>query len=134
MTAFQWYADLVQKNKCMPAQQINETQMLNAFLTGKVGSIFCYPSIVANIAKAPFKSASTVIPAGPVGSKSNLGCAHIGVFAKGKNKDGGWDFAKFIGLDPDEHGLLECELRPVATPPVSAGDEPPGRNTRPRRR
>ena len=101
VAAFQWYADLVQKNKCMPPQQINETQMLNAYLTGKVGSITCYPSLVANIAKAPFKSLSALVPAGPAGRKNNLGFATIGVFAKGKNWEGGLDFAKFIGLDPE---------------------------------
>ncbi|MCL4464674.1 MAG: extracellular solute-binding protein, partial [Chloroflexi bacterium] len=101
IAAFQWYLDLVQKYKCMPQQQVNETQMLNAYLTGKVGSICAYPSLVANIAKAPFKSVSTLVPGGPAGRKINFGFATIGVFAKAKNKEGGWEFAKFIGLDPE---------------------------------
>ncbi|MCL4464675.1 MAG: extracellular solute-binding protein [Chloroflexi bacterium] len=121
VAAFQWYGDLVQKNKCMPQQQVNETQMLNAFLTGKVGSIFCYPAIVANIAKANFKSASTTIPAGPAGSKANLGFATIGVFAKAKNKEGGWAFAKFIGLDPDNMAFWNASFGQLP-PRLSARD------------
>ncbi|MHB1134625.1 MAG: ABC transporter substrate-binding protein [Chloroflexota bacterium] len=121
VAAFQWYLDLVQKNKCMPQQQVNETQMLNAYLTGKVGSICCYPSLVANIAKAPFKSESTRAPAGPAGRHINMGFATIGVFAKGKNVEGGWDFAKFIGLDPENLAFWNISFGQL--PPRLSGRE-----------
>lgn len=102
VAALQWYIDLVQKNKGMPVQQVNETQLWNAFMTGKVGSIGTYPSGVARIAGAPIESRSALYPKGHVDAPHiNLGFATIGVFAKGKNPEAGWEFAKFIGLDPD---------------------------------
>ncbi|MHB1416321.1 MAG: extracellular solute-binding protein, partial [Chloroflexota bacterium] len=119
VAAFQWYIDLVQKNKGMPVQQVNETQLWNAFLTGKVGSIGTYPSGVANIAKAPFKSISALYPKGPVDAPHiNLGFATIGVFAKGKNPEAGWEFAKFIGLDPDNLAFWNAAFGQL--PPTTA--------------
>ena len=116
IAAYQWYLDLVQKYKGMPAQKVNETQMLNAYLTGKVGSICCYPSLLANVSKASFESRSAVAPAGPAGRKINLGFATIGVFAKGKNVQGGWDFAKFIGLDPENMAFWNISFGQPAAP------------------
>ncbi len=96
--ALQWYKNLVDK-KGLPAKQMNETQVLNDFLTGAVGSFSTYPATVARVSKAPFNTASAPLPAGPKGSKSPLGFGSIMVLKNAKNRDGGWEFAKFIGLD-----------------------------------
>jgi ABC-type glycerol-3-phosphate transport system substrate-binding protein len=96
--ALQWYKDLIDK-KGMPVKQVNETQVLNDFLTGTVGSMFGYPALVARVAKADFKAATAQIPEGPQGRHSPLGFGSIMVLKNGKNRDAGWAFASFIGLD-----------------------------------
>jgi len=101
VAALQWYHDLVQKNKAMPVKQVTETIMLNDFLTGKVGSMFAFPAIVARVAKAKFKVGAARRPAGPKGQTVPVGFGTIMVYAKGKNKEAGWEFARFIGLDPE---------------------------------
>ena len=83
----------------MPVKQVNETQMLTDYLTGTVGSMAVFPAVVARVAGAGFKSASAKLPAGPKGQVSPLGFGTVMVLDKGKNKEAGWEFAKFIGLD-----------------------------------
>ncbi|MFN8526512.1 MAG: ABC transporter substrate-binding protein [Chloroflexota bacterium] len=97
--ALQWYKDLVDK-KGVPAKQINETQMLTDYLTGSVGSMAAFPALLARVSEAPFKSGSAPFPAGPKGSIAPLGCGTIMVMAKSKNPTAGWEFARFIGLEP----------------------------------
>jgi len=101
VAALQWYYDLVQKHKVMPVKQVTETINLNDFLTGKVGSIFAFPSVVARVAKAKFRAGAARRPAGPRGQVVPVGFGTIMVYAKGKNKEAGWEFAKFIGLNPE---------------------------------
>jgi len=101
VAALQWYHDLVQKHKAMPVKQVTEAIMLNDFLTGKVGSIFTTPALLARVAKARFLAGAARLPAGPKGQTAPIGFGTIMVFAKGKNKEAGWEFAKFIGLDPE---------------------------------
>ena len=101
VAALQWYFDLVQKHKAMPVKQVTEAIMLNDFLTGKVGSMFAYPAIVARVSKAKFRSGAAKRPAGPKGQTVPVGFGTIQVYAKGKNKEAGWEFAKFIGLNPE---------------------------------
>ena len=98
VAALQWYKDLIDR-KAMPVKQVNETQMLTDYLTGTVGSMAVFPAVVARVAGAGFKSASAKLPAGPKGQVSPLGFGTIMVLDKGKNKEAGWEFAKFIGLD-----------------------------------
>jgi multiple sugar transport system substrate-binding protein len=96
--ALQWYKSLVDK-KGLAAKQMNETQVLNDFLTGNVGSFSTFPATVARVTQAPFKTASAPLPAGPKGSKSPLGFGSIMVLKNAKNREGGWAFASFIGLE-----------------------------------
>jgi multiple sugar transport system substrate-binding protein len=102
VAALQWYKDLVDK-KGLPAKQLNETQALNDYLTGNVGGFMSFPATVARVAQASFKSATVAFPAGPKGSISPAGSGTIMVMEKAKNKQAGWEFAKFIGLNA-EHG------------------------------
>jgi len=101
VAALQWYYDLVQRHKAMPVKHVNTTIMLNDFLTGKVGSMFTTPALLARVAKAKFRPGAAALPAGPKGRTAPIGFGTIMVFAKGKNKEAGWEFAKFIGLDPE---------------------------------
>jgi ABC-type glycerol-3-phosphate transport system substrate-binding protein len=102
--ALQWYKDLVDK-KGMPVKQVNETQMLNDYLTGTVGSFTTYPATIARVTQSSFKSAAAPLPAGPKGRKSPLGFGTIMVLKNGKNREAGWEFARFIGLDPANSSL-----------------------------
>jgi ABC-type glycerol-3-phosphate transport system substrate-binding protein len=97
-TALQWYKDLIAK-KGTPVKKIDEVQMLNDYLTGSVGSMVVYPAVVARVAGANFKSASARYPTGPKGQQTQLGFGTIMVLDKAKNRDAGWEFAKFIGLE-----------------------------------
>jgi ABC-type glycerol-3-phosphate transport system substrate-binding protein len=97
-TALQWYKDVVAK-KGTPVKKIDEIAMLNDYLTGAVGSMFVYPAVVARVAGASFKSASARYPAGPKGQMTQLGFGTIMVMDKAKNRDAGWEFARFIGLE-----------------------------------
>jgi sn-glycerol 3-phosphate transport system substrate-binding protein len=101
IATLQWYFDLIQKNQAMPVKQVTETVMLNDFLTGKVGSIFAFPSVLSRVAKADFAAGSAVRPAGPKGSTVPIGFGTIMVFANSANWEAGWEFAKFIGLTPE---------------------------------
>ncbi|MHB1132796.1 MAG: extracellular solute-binding protein [Chloroflexota bacterium] len=105
VAALQFVADLLQKVKGMPVKQINEQTMTADFLTGKVGSIFVFPSQVQTISGAKFKSVSHPLPAGPKGSLSPIGFGTILIPAKAKNKDAAWEFAKFIGLSAENSAL-----------------------------
>jgi multiple sugar transport system substrate-binding protein len=98
VAALTWYTRLVQA-KGMPVKQLGGPQVLNDFLTGNVGGILSFPGNVARIAASGFKTASTAPPKGPKPSQPQLGTGTIMVFDKAKNKEGGWEFAKFIGLD-----------------------------------
>ncbi len=98
LAALQWYKDLIER-KGMPVKQVNETQMLQDYLTGAVGSMAVFPAVVARVAGANFSSASVKVPAGPKGSVAPLGFGTIMVLDKGKNKEAGWEFARFIGLE-----------------------------------
>ncbi|MCC6175619.1 MAG: ABC transporter substrate-binding protein [Chloroflexi bacterium] len=98
VAALQWYKDLIDR-KGMPVKQVNETQMLNDYLTGNVGSMNAFPALVARVAGATFKSGSARFPAGPKSQTGPIGFGTILVLDKGKNRDAGWEFAKFIGLD-----------------------------------
>jgi sn-glycerol 3-phosphate transport system substrate-binding protein len=101
VATLQWFYDLIQKNQAMPVKQVTETIMINDFLTGKVGSIFAYPSVVARVAKADFNAGSARRPAGPHGSTVPIGFGTIMVFANSANWEAGWEFARFIGLTPE---------------------------------
>jgi sn-glycerol 3-phosphate transport system substrate-binding protein len=101
VAALQWYYDLVQKHKGMPVKQVTETIMINDFLTGKIGSAFAFSAVVARAAKAKFRVGAARRPAGPKGQTVPVGFGTIQVYAKGKNKEAGWEFAKFIGLNPE---------------------------------
>jgi sn-glycerol 3-phosphate transport system substrate-binding protein len=101
VATLQWYYDLVQKHKAMPVKQVTETINLNDFLTGKVGSIFAFASVLARAAKAKFRVGAVKRPAGPKGQTVPIGFGTIMVYANAKNKEAGWEFAKFIGLNPE---------------------------------
>jgi len=98
LAALQWYKAMFDK-KSMPVKQVNEIQMLTDFLTGNVGSMGVYPAVVARVAGAGFKSASTKMPAGPKGQVQPIGFGTIMVMDKAKNREAGWAFARFIGLE-----------------------------------
>ena len=98
VAALEWYKALIDR-KGMPVKQVNETQMLTDYLTGAVGSMAVYPAVVARVAGASFKSASAKLPAGPRGGLAPLGFGTIMVLDKAKNKEAGWEFARFIGLE-----------------------------------
>lgn len=106
VAALQWYHDLVYKHKIMPVKKIDELTSLNDFLTGKLGSFCAFPSVVGSIStKATFNAASSFIPAGPKGRKIPIGFGSIAVLANAKNKDAGWEFAKFVGLVAENDAL-----------------------------
>ena len=98
VAALQWYKDLIDR-KAMPVKQVSETQMLTDYLTGAVGSMAVYPAVVARVAGATFKSGSVKLPAGPKGGVAPLGFGTIMVLDKARNKEAGWEFARFIGLE-----------------------------------
>lgn len=98
VAALQWYKDLIDR-KGMPVKQVNEIQMLQDYLTGNVGSMGVFPAVVARVAGATFKSGSAKLPAGPKGQVAPLGFGTIMVMDKGKNREAGWAFAQFIGLE-----------------------------------
>jgi multiple sugar transport system substrate-binding protein len=97
LAALQWYKALFDR-KGMPVKQVNEIQMLTDYLTGNVGSMGVYPAVVARVAGAGFRSASARLPAGPKGQIQPIGFGTIMVMDKAKNRDAGWAFASFIGL------------------------------------
>jgi ABC-type glycerol-3-phosphate transport system substrate-binding protein len=96
--ALGWYKQLIER-KGMPVKQVNEIQMLNDYLTGNVGSMGVFPAVVARVAGANFKSGSAKLPSGPKGQVAPLGFGTIMVLDKGKNREAGWAFARFIGLE-----------------------------------
>lgn len=98
VAALQWYKALFDR-KAMPIKQVNEIQMLQDYLTGNVGSIGVYPAVVARVSEAGFKSASARLPAGPKGQTAAIGFGTIMVMDKAKNREAGWAFARFIGLE-----------------------------------
>ncbi|MCC6175620.1 MAG: ABC transporter substrate-binding protein [Chloroflexi bacterium] len=122
VAALQWYKDLVDR-KGMPVKQINEAQMLNDYLTGNVGSMNAYPALVARVAGADFKSGSATLPAGPKSQKAPIGFGSIMVLDKGKNRDAGWEFAKFIGLDAS-NDVFWCIGFGQLPPRLSFRDDP----------
>ena len=101
VAALQWYHDLIQKRKAMPVKQVTETIMINDFLTGKVGSIFAFPSVLARVANANFRAGSARRPVGPKSATVPVGFGTIMVFANSPSWEAGWEFAKFIGLNPE---------------------------------
>jgi len=98
VAALQWYKAMLDR-KAMPVKQVNEIQMLQDFLTGNVGSIGVYPAVIARVSEAGFKSASARLPAGPKGQTAAIGFGTIMVMDKAKNREAGWAFARFIGLE-----------------------------------
>ncbi|MFN8523278.1 MAG: ABC transporter substrate-binding protein [Chloroflexota bacterium] len=98
VAALGFYKALVDK-KGLPQKALTGPQVLNDFLTGNVGGMFSYPGNLARAAQAGFKTVASQLPAGPKGSQSQMGGGTIIVFEKAKNKEAGWEFAKFIGLD-----------------------------------
>jgi ABC-type glycerol-3-phosphate transport system substrate-binding protein len=98
VAALQWYKALFDR-KGMPIKQVNEIQMLQDYLTGNVGSMGVFPAVVARVAAAGFKSGSVKMPAGPKGQAAPIGFGTIMVLDKAKNRDAGWAFARFIGLE-----------------------------------
>jgi ABC-type glycerol-3-phosphate transport system substrate-binding protein len=97
--ALAWYKSMFAR-KVMPIKQVNETQMLQDYLTGNVGSMGATPALLANVSGASFKSASARLPAGPKSQVATIGFGTIMVMDKGKNREAGWAFARFIGLEP----------------------------------
>jgi ABC-type glycerol-3-phosphate transport system substrate-binding protein len=120
--ALQWYKDLIDK-KGMPVKHVNETQMLNDYLTGSVGSMSSFPAVVARVAAASFTSGSARFPAGPKGQVAPLGFGTIMVLDKAKNKEAGWEFARFIGLEPS-NGAFWCISFGQLPPRLSFRDDP----------
>jgi ABC-type glycerol-3-phosphate transport system substrate-binding protein len=98
VAAIQWYKALFDR-KGMPVKQVSEIQMLQDFLTGNVGSMGVYPAVVARVAQAGFKAASVKMPTGPKGQVQPIGFGTIMVLEKAKNREAGWAFARFIGLE-----------------------------------
>jgi multiple sugar transport system substrate-binding protein len=98
VAALQWYKDLID-GRGMPIKSVNETQMVTDYLTGAVGSMAQFPAAVARVAAANFKSASAKLPAGPKGGVAPLGFGTIMVLDKARNRDAGWEFARFVGLE-----------------------------------
>lgn len=96
--ALTWYKKLVDA-KGMPVKRVDETTMQNDFLTGNVGSMISFPAALARVAQAPFKAGTAVIPAGPRGGVAPVGFGTVLVLDKAKNREAGWEFARFIGLD-----------------------------------
>ncbi len=101
VAALEWYHELIRKRKAMPVKQVTGTIMLNDFLTGKVGSIFAFPAVLARVAAANFRAGSARRPAGPKSATVPVGFGTILVLSKSKNWEAGWEFAKFIGLNPE---------------------------------
>jgi multiple sugar transport system substrate-binding protein len=122
VAALQWYKDLIDR-KGMPVKQVNEIQMLQDYLTGSVGSMGVYPAVVARVAGATFKSASAKLPAGPKGQVAPLGFGTIMVLDKGKNREAGWAFASFIGLEA-ANGAFWCMSFGQLPPRLSFREDP----------
>jgi len=99
--AMEWYRHMVRDQKCMPVKQANEAQMLSDFLTGKVGSMFAFPAVLARVANATFKAQTALRPRGPKSATVPVGFGSIMVFKNSETWEAGWEFCKFIGLDPD---------------------------------
>ena len=55
--------------------------------------------MIARVSEAGFKSASARLPAGPKGQTAAIGFGTIMVMDKAKNREAGWAFARFIGLE-----------------------------------
>lgn len=114
VAALTWYKQLIDR-KGMPVKQVNEIQMLQDYLTGNVGSMGVYPAVVARVAGASFTSGSARLPAGPKGQVAPIGFGTIMVLDKGKNREAGWAFASFVGLEA-ANGAFWC---------ISFGQLPP---------
>jgi ABC-type glycerol-3-phosphate transport system substrate-binding protein len=99
--AMEWYRWMVRDQKSMPIKQATEAQGLSDFLTGKVGSIFAFPSVLARVANASFKAQTAARPRGPKSATVPVGFGSIMVFKNSATWEAGWEFAKFIGLDAD---------------------------------
>ena len=99
--AMEWYRHMVRDQKCMPIKPATEAQGLRDFLTGRVGSIFGFPSVLARVANATFKAQTAPRPRGPKSATVPLGFGSIMVFKNSKTWKAGWEFSKFIGLDAD---------------------------------
>lgn len=98
VAALQWYKAMFDR-KAMPIKQVSEIQMLQDYLTGNVGSMGVFPAVVARVAEAGFKSGSARFPTGPKSQSSPIGFGTIMVLEKAKNREAGWAFARFIGLE-----------------------------------
>jgi len=99
--AMEWYRHMVRDQQCMPIKQANEAQALSDFLTGKVGSIFGFPSVLARVANASFNAQTAARPRGPKSGTVPVGFGSIMVFKNSDTWEAGWEFCKFIGLDAD---------------------------------
>lgn len=99
--AMEWYRYMVRDRKCMPVKQVNEAQMLSDFLTGKVGSVFGFPSLLVRVANASFKAQTAARPRGPKSAAVPVGFGSVMVFKNSETWEAGWEFAKFVGLDAD---------------------------------
>ena len=97
----EWYRHLIRDQKSMPIKAVNENQQITDFLTGKVGSIFGFPSVLARVAAAKFSAQTAPRPAGPKSATIPVGFGTVMVFKNSKTWEAGWEFAKHIGLDAD---------------------------------
>jgi ABC-type glycerol-3-phosphate transport system substrate-binding protein len=122
LAAFQWYKAMFDR-KVMPVKQVNEIQMLTDYLTGNVGSMAVYPAVVARVAGAGFNSASAKMPAGPKGQVQPIGFGTIMVLDKAKNREAGWAFASFVGLQA-ANGAFWCMSFGQLPPRLSFREDP----------
>ena len=103
--AMEWYRHMVRDQKSMPIKPTTEAQGLRDFLTGRVGSIFGFPSVLERVATASFKAQTAPRPRGPKSATVPLGYGSIMVFKNSKTWKAGWEFSRFIGLDADNNAF-----------------------------
>ena len=108
--ALSWYKSMFAR-KVMPIKQVNETQMLQDYLTGNVGSMGATPALLANVSAASFKSASVRLPAGPKSQTATIGFGTIMVMDKAKNREAGLGVCELHRPGSGERRLLEHQLR-----------------------
>jgi ABC-type glycerol-3-phosphate transport system substrate-binding protein len=122
VAALQWYQDLAQKNKVTPVKSLTETNMASDFLTGKVGVLVSYPTLLGAVEKASFKLGAARFP-GATRQVPPLGLGTIMVLDKAKKKEAGWEFAKFVGLDAGNNAFWNTSFGQLP-PRLSYRDDP----------
>jgi len=98
IAALQWYLDLI-KSRATPSDFMDPAAVVGDYAAGKVGSITIPPGYLTAVEKAPFPSGSAPHPVARA-AVAPVSFSVIVVCARAQNPDGGWEFARTVGLDP----------------------------------